>query len=312
MKVVVSYGEPDMDGVACMYAYSEFLNRNDDQAGYFILHEPKQEVKIVCDIFGIELHSLKEDEISENDKFVAVDLNGKDQMDDMIKIDNIVEIIDHHGISRWVPYYTSLQRLQIDRVGAAATIIAERYKLAGMIPSRESAILLYYGIISNSINLKASITNYRDIEICKWLKSVCDSISEEKIQEIFIRKSKIEDQNLRLEMECEIPLILSNFKVIVAQLEVVNIEEFLKDKKQKIISIMQEVKIEKKIDYIFCNCVDILNGYIIVIVPNEDSKEFFEKTFGYQFNENDTLKIDRIIQRKEMTRALREKYNLQK
>ena len=113
-------------------------------------------------------------------------------------------------------------------------------------------------------------------------------------------------------MECEIPLILSNFKVIVAQLEVVNIEEFLKDKKQKIISIMQEVKIEKKIDYIFCNYVDILNGYIIVIVPNEDSKEFFEKTFGYQFNENDTLKIDRIIQRKEMTRALREKYNLQK
>ena len=42
------------------------------------------------------------------------------------------------------------------------------------------------------------------------------------------------------------------------------------------------------------------------------TKEFFEKTFGYQFNENDTLKIDRIIQRKEMTRALREKYNLQK
>ena len=308
MKVVVSYGEPDMDGVACMYAYSEFLNRNDDQAGYFILHEPKQEVKIVCDIFGIELHSLKEDEISENDKFVAVDLNGKDQMDDMIKIDNIVEIIDHHGISRWVPYYTSLQRLQIDRVGAAATIIAERYKLAGMIPSRESAILLYYGIISNSINLKASITNYRDIEICKWLKSVCDSISEEKIQEIFIRKSKIEDQNLRLEMECEIPLVLPKFRVIVAQLEVANLETFLKDKKTKMISIMQEVKKEKEIDYIFCNCVDILNGYINVIAPDENSKEFFETTFGYQFDNLDTLRIDKIIQRKEMTRILREKY----
>lgn len=308
MKVVVSYGEPDLDGVSCMYAYAEFLNRNKEQAGYFILHEPKQEVRIVCSLFGIDLKSLEKNEISKNDKFVAVDLNGKDQMDDMITVDNIIEIIDHHGISKWVPHYTSLQRLQIDRVGAAATIVTERFRLSGIIPSRESAILLYYGIISNSINLKANITNQRDIEACKWLKSVCSSISEEKIEEIFIRKSKIEDQNLRLEMECEIPLVLPKFKVIVAQLEVANLEAFLKDKKQKMISIMQEVKVEKKIDYIFCNCVDILNGYINVIASDEESKVFFEKTFGYQFNQKDTLIINKIIQRKEMTRILREKY----
>jgi len=309
MKVVISYGEPDLDGVSCMYAYSEFLNKNGEQAGYFILHEPKQEVRIVCSFFGIDLKSLEKNEISKNDKFVAVDLNGKDQMDDMIAIDNIVEIIDHHGISKWVPYYTSLQRLQIDRVGAAATIVTERFKLSGIIPSREAAILLYYGIISNSINLKASITNSRDVEACKWLKSVCSSISEEKIQEIFIRKSRIEDQNLRLEMECEIPLVLPKFTVIVAQLEVANLETFLKDKKQKIISIMQEVKVEKKLDYMFCNCVDILNGYINVIAPDKDSRNFFEKTFGYQFDKTGTVRVDKIIQRKDMTRILREKYN---
>ena len=36
--------------------------------------------------------------------------------------------------------------------------------------SKEAAILLYYGIISNSINLKASITDKRDGDMENWLE----------------------------------------------------------------------------------------------------------------------------------------------
>ena len=190
MKVVMSYNEPDLDGVSCMYAYSELLNNQGEDANYFIWNSPKKEVQIVCDIFGIEIKGLKESELSDNCEFIAVDLNGKDQMHDIVTVDKLVEIIDHHGLSKWLPSYTSIQRVQIDRLGAAATIVTERFRTLGIIPSRESAILLYYGIISNSINLKASITNSRDIEACKWLKSICKEISDEKVKEIFIKKSR--------------------------------------------------------------------------------------------------------------------------
>ena len=42
--------------------------------------------------------------------------------------------------------------------------------------SRESAILLYYGIISNTINLKSKVTTARDISILNYLKEYCGGV----------------------------------------------------------------------------------------------------------------------------------------
>lgn len=309
MKIIISYSEPDLDGTSCMFAYSELLNKLGEKADYIVRDIPKQEVGIVCDIFGIELKGTKIDEIPENSEFVLVDLNGVEQIYDSVKNDEIIEIIDHHGLSRWLQSYNNLQRLQIDRVGAAATIVTERYKASGFTPSRESAILLFYGIISNTINLKSNITNKRDIEACKWLKSVCDEISEEKIKEIFIKKSVIKDENLRSEMECGIANTFNDFKTIVGQIELANLEEFLNKKKDRMLEILKQVKKEKKINYIFINCVDILNGYTIIFTPDEESNEFVERTYGYKFDENNEVRINKVVQRKELTKILREKYN---
>lgn len=309
MKIIISYSEPDLDGTSCMFAYSELLNKLGEKADYIVRDIPKQEVGIVCDIFGIELKGTKIDEVPENSEFVLVDLNGREQIYDSVKNDEIVEIIDHHGLSRWLQSYNNLQRLQIDRVGAAATIVTERYKASGFTPSRESAILLFYGIISNTINLKSNITNKRDIEACKWLKSVCDEISEEKIKEIFIKKSVIKDENLRSEMECGIANTFNDFKTIVGQIELANLEEFLNKKKDRMLEILKQVKKEKKINYIFINCVDILNGYTIIFTPDEESNEFVERTYGYKFDENNEVRINKVVQRKELTKILREKYN---
>lgn len=307
MKIVTSYSEPDLDGTACMFAYSELLNKLGEEANYAIWNKPKQEVEIVCNIFKIKLKGLEIEKIPKNSKVVLVDLNGREQVHNNIDSEDIVEIIDHHGLSKWLQTYTNLERMQIDRIAAAATIVTERYRLANIVPSRESAILLFYGIISNSINLKSSLTSNRDREACKWLKSICDEISEEKIKEIFIKKSYIEDKNLRSEMECEIANTFKDFKTIIGQLEVANIEEFLKEKKQKVLKIMKEIKEEKQVDYIFINCVDILNGFIIVIGLDEESRDFVKKIYGYEFDENGEAKINKIIQRKEMTKILRKK-----
>ena len=228
MKIVCSYIEPDIDGVSCMYAYSELLNRQGDNVTYYIWGNPKNEVEIVCEMFDIKLGGLKEIP-KEDNQFIICDLNSFDQTMKETSRESIIEIIDHHGISKDLNSYIYCTRLQIDRIGAAATIVAERYKMSGLIPSREAAILLYYGIISNSINLKANITSQRDIEMTKWLKSICSEISEEKIAEIFTKKSSIPDDRLRIEMECERCMQTHNKDVLVGQLEVCNTEEFIKN-----------------------------------------------------------------------------------
>jgi len=302
MKVVLSYRKPDLDGISCMFAYSELLNKLGIEANYYIWGEPKSEVLIVCDIFNIKLQGLKE--VKEDDEFIAVDMNGLDQMPSIVNKNNLIEIIDHHSKSKYVAQYVNT-KMQIEILGAAATIVAERYRESNIKPSRESAILLYYGIISNSINLKSQITSPRDIEITKWLKEQCSEISEEKIEFIFMEKSKIDDNNLRVEMECEIPLHVGEKKIIVSQLEVANLEDFLKNKKDKIINILKQVKKEKQVDYIYINCVDIFNGYTIVFGIDEKTNNLIERVFGIKF-ENGIGKVNYIIQRKEMTRKLRD------
>ena len=62
-------------------------------------------------------------------------------------------------------------------------------------------------------------------------------------------------------------------------------------------------------NYIFINCIDILNGYIIVFAADEESREFVRKTFGYEFDQNNIAKINRIIPRKDMTAIMRKRYN---
>lgn len=308
MKIVTACETPDLDGVACMYAYSELLNIQGEEANYFINGEPRTEVHIVCQKFNIKLNGIKAEDISNLSEFVLVDCNGLGYLYNKIKPDNIVEVIDHHSLSDSLASYTHMQRCQIDRIGAAATIVTERFKNSGVIPSRESAILLFYAIISNSINLKATITKQRDIDACKWLECLYDDITYERIKEIFEEKSKINEEDLRSEMECEFPLVLDKFKVIVGQLEIANLEAFIEKNRGKIIEILKEVKNEKKLDYAFINCVDILYGYVIIISADDESKIFVKDTFGYNSDENYIAKINKIIQRKEMTAIIRQKY----
>ena len=99
MKIVHSYNQPDIDGVSCMYAYSQLLNKQSEKADYFIWDMPKQEVNIICDMFGITLNNINE-EIPGDNEIVLVDFNALNQTHNSVKPEKIIEIIDHHSISK--------------------------------------------------------------------------------------------------------------------------------------------------------------------------------------------------------------------
>ena len=301
-KIVTSYQEPDLDGVSSMYAYAEYLNKIGIQSDYYIHGLPKKEVEIVCDIFDIKLKGT--DNISPEQEIIVVDTNNMEEIP-FINPLNIIEIIDHHSKNPTSDLCTRA-KMQIERIGAVSTLIAEKFKNNNIKISRESAILLYYGIISNSINLKASITSKKDIEMTKWLEQQCDGIDREKIKTIFELKSQIEDKDLRKEMEAEVSFKYKDKLISIAQLEIANIEKFLEDKKEKIIEILQEIKREKSLDYIFINLVDILNGFNIILTINIETEKVLRETFGFNF-ENNICKINRIIQRKELSKVLKER-----
>ena len=305
-QIVTSYEDPDLDGVSSMYAYAEYLNKIGILSDYYIKGNPKKEVGIVCDLFKIQLEGEKE--IGESQKIVIVDTNNVYEVVNFLNPDNVIEIIDHHAKNNSCDKCKNA-KIQIENLGAVATLIAEKFKNDNISISRESAILLYYGIISNSINLKASITSQRDIEMADWLEKQYNDIIKEKIAEIFTLKSKVEDSELRKEMEAEIGFDYKGKRMTIAQLEIANIEEFLKQKEFKIIEILNQVKIENNIDYIFINCVDILNGFNIILTPDEETTQLLSSELGYLFD-NNKCKFNKLIQRKDLFHEIRKKLNV--
>lgn len=300
--IVTSYDSPDLDGVAAMYAYSEYLSKIGESSIYYISKTPKKEVQIVCDMFDIKLDSTS---LNSYSKVVIVDTNDPMTIPKQIRLDKVIEIIDHHIESDGITQFENA-KVNIEMIGAVATIIAEKFKDNNIEISRESAILLYYAIISNSINLKAKITTQKDINMCNWLKERCSDINDGKIKEIFKRKSEIQD-DLRKELEADLKVPFKDKSIVIAQLELVDAEIFLDKNNMKIRELLEKIKQEKQVDYIFLNCIDIWKGYNVIFTIDTKTEELLEEILGISFVDGKAATSD-IIMRKELVKLLKDKF----
>ena len=305
-KVITSYICPDVDGIGSMYAYSELLRKNGEEVGYYFEGKLKKEAEIILNLFNIKLRLI--DHIEDNDEIIMVDNNELSFLPECIKKEQITEIIDHHTRCDWIDEMPNI-RCQIEFIGAAATMVAEKFKEKGIVPSREAAILLYYGIISNTMNLKIKMTTSRDIEMATWLRSIVPEINEEITKDIFIKKSEIGD-NLEEEMEIGFKNRFVTIKWSIGQLEVADAEEFIKKYYKDIQSIMDKVSRKNDIEYISTNVMDVLNGYNILIAGNEKTKKMIEENFKDFKFKNMMAKSYNFYSRKEIVKVIAEKYKL--
>lgn len=303
-KIVTSYINPDMDGISLMYAYTEYLRKKGERADYYFEGSLKKEVQIILDKFNISLNNV--DDINADDEIVLVDTNYLRELSKKVKPEKIIEIIDHHNQEDWINKYPNIN-VHIELIGAAATLVAEMYKNNNVAISRESAILLYYGIISNTMNLKIKLTSKKDIDMANWLKEQVPEITEDVTREIFEKKSEIGD-NLREEMEVEFKDQFMSISWSMGQLEVANVDKFLEKYEHDIREILMNVSIENRVDYISVNCMDIINGYSIIVANDEKTAKLISEAIGIQFNDL-KAKTDKLISRKEIVKVVRDIYH---
>lgn len=294
--IVTSYEHPDLDGISSMYAYSEYLNKTGKESRYYVRENIKTEPHIVCDMFGIELDSV--DEIEKDANIVLVDTNNP-KMVPFVNENKIVEIIDHHKLRFDLPEYITYE---IEEIGAAATLVADRFRKNNIPISRNSAILLYYGIMSNSFALKSSNTSQRDIEVAKWLEEQCKEISKEKIEEIFRAKS-IFKAPLKDEVEAVIPLKCGDIRMTVGQLEIVDAKKFIAENKEELIEVCTYLIDRFKYDCLIINIIDTIGGYSILFSPNENTNKFIKDKFEYEIKNNIYVN-SKLVQRKEIIKSL--------
>ena len=301
--IVTSYPEPDLDGTACSFAYAEYLNKTGTEAGYTWYGNPKTEVEIVCNLFGINLDNIEK--ILPNNEIVITDTNALRMLAPDVIIENVVEIIDHHPMIDGTKIEDfGNRKMQIEEVGAAATLVAERFKENGIMPSRESAILLYYAIVSNTINFKANVTTDRDANISEWLEGLYEEITKEKIKEIFVAKSKLGN---RLEDELEATFTVSYKKEnwVIGQIEMVDVEKFILENRERLSRALISKKEEFNANYIFLNGMDIFNGNTVMFSIDDETEKELEELLNIKFL-NRISKLDYLIMRKEIIRKMME------
>lgn len=154
---------PDIDGVACILAYAHLLRSQGADLITGIYGVPQEEVN-----YFITKHRSKVDtknidtQISPDTEVIIVDGSSLKGMHPGIASGQVTEIIDHRIVD-YVEGSFPQARIQIEAVGAAATLIVERYiHTKTPIPS-DIGLLLFGAIVHNTLWLKSTNTTQRDI-----------------------------------------------------------------------------------------------------------------------------------------------------
>lgn len=106
-------------------------------------------------------------------------------------------------------------------------------------------------------------------------------------------------------MEAEVAFKIFDKDIVIAQLEIVNASEFIEKNREAISKVLESVKKEKNLSYIFLNCIDILEGYNQLFSINNETEQLLEEIMNIKF-ENKVAKINKIVMRKEIIKLMKE------
>ncbi len=164
MKLILPNENPDLDGVASAYAYSEFLKKKDERAVGAVfgsIDEKTEELleELDEDISDASYYIYSASEI------ILVSASSSENMARRIDLEKVTEVIDHEQL-RTDDFPNADLDIEED-VGTAAAIIAQKFRDDEIEISPESAALLHAAIESATEDVE--ITE-KDQEIAEWLE----------------------------------------------------------------------------------------------------------------------------------------------
>lgn len=292
--IITSNIDPDLDGFSCSIAYSELLNKLGRESLPYIAGKPLDEVRFVIKKFAIKYKNAL---LNKDSKIVLVDASEIGSLFKQIKPENVVEIIDHRKNNE--AHLFANAKIQIEMVGAAATLIAEKFKENGIIPSRNPAILLYCAITSNTLNLKSTTTTNRDLVMTKWLLPIA-KLPKTIAHEMFAAKSDLTGKKLFQQLKDDYMWrLLGNQKVGASQLEIINSEQLVRVRKNEIFKILNGFRTKDSLDFNFLSILDLESIFTLFLADGRKEQALLAKLFGLNFK-NNIAKYPKLIMRKEI------------
>lgn len=300
--IITCYSNPDLDGIACAVAYAELLNKQDKNAIVAIFGVPHREAQYVFKTFNIDKPIQAKKVSAQEDKLILVDASDLRGISNLIDPKQVVEIIDHRKINQADKFPNA--KTQIELVGSCATLIAEKFFKTKITITPSSAALLYSAIISNTVNFQANVATKRDKKMCDWLVKQFD-LPESYIHEMFAAKSVFKKPLKEIFYDDFATFQFYSKQLGIAQLEIVNTDEFVYKNKDQIQEVLIKIKEERNLDLIFLSLIDIEKIKNTFIAIDGSSKKLLEQALSIKFKNNISYK-NGIMMRKTIAPILKD------
>lgn len=298
--LVIPYSNPDLDGTACAEAYAEYLNKQGENAKAAVFGTPHREAQYVLEKIREQPENAA-NLIEDAEDVIIVDASDLRGISDKVDPENVTEIVDHrkeHHADQFPNADT-----QIELVGAAATLIAEKFYENDIEISEESAILLYGAIISNTMNFQANVTTERDKQMAEWLQKQVE-IEPDFGRKMFEHKSEFNEPIKEVFLGDFSTVTYNQQDIGIAQLEIVDVNQFVEKNKVEIQKALEEIKEEQNLDYIFLTCADLEDGFNHFITIDTETTNLLSEALNVEFSDNEAIRQD-VLLRKEIIPKLK-------
>lgn len=300
MYIVTSYDSPDLDGYGCAVAYAELLRALGGEATARIIGPINEETRYLIDRFHLSEPILWVEHPV--DPVVLVDSSESKYFSTVVDLNQVIEIIDHRMDNDAHLFRNA--KVQIEAVGAAATLVAERFRSAGVTPSFESAVLLYGGIISNTLNFLSTNHTSRDKEMAIWLKSLAN-LSNDLPNDMFVAKSDLLGGKLKGAIEGDTSdCLFGTRRIGIAQLEIVNSERLIAERQSDIEQVLEGLKKSEGFESIFLSINDLGANHNFFLTKDDSLVPALETVLDVKFN-GGLAKREGHIMRKQIVPKLR-------
>ena len=270
---VLSYINPDTDGVACSIAMAKFLSSKNEKWISGVLGSIGEETVFILQSLEIPFPDTNI-VLDEVEKIVLVDTHHKSQLPMGFPYSKVVSIIDHHPNGDEDLFPTA--SITNQKIGAAASLVAEMYIEKGIvdIPILK---LLAFAILSNTLNFFAPSSTEFDKKIFKRLCDIAP-IDFELVDKMFERRSSILKKDIYTALKADFKVFYTKLgRVGISQIEAYNLENMI-DISQCAVA-LQQIANEKGINLCLFNGVDIKFKRSIVIAANNQSQQLLSSLF---------------------------------
>lgn len=293
--LVFGHQSPDTDTVASAISIAYLLNKLSVEAEAVTLGKINPETSFALNYFKKDPLRIIETASNEVDKVILVDHNEAQQsVSDIDKV-TVLGVIDHHRIANFET--TDPLYYRAEPVGCTATIISKIYKENEVEIPSDIAGLMLSAIISDTLLFKSPTTTGEDYQAAEELAELAGVSLDDYGLEMLRAGTDISRKTATEILNDDAKSFnMGNEKVRIGQVNVVDINELLRTKKEELIEAMKEEIRENNYDLFVLMITDIIENNSIAIVEGSSYRKF-EMAFSKPIQMN-TVELGNIVSRK--------------